>query len=513
MDKKIIVVCIACMCMSNARAQTIESDTVCVFDSMGQQNYADSVAHAVCYNDTEQKPQLIKALGEVVATDLFIHGLCRIVLNKPYSHTSLHTIHENLRTTPMWDNDPFNINHIGHPFQGSMHFNCARTNGFNFWQSIPFSLTGSYLWELTCESDPPSLNDLVTTTISGACIGEVTYRLSGCILKDRDRGVTRFLRETAAAIINPIRGFNRLVSGKAWHVRRSVGTSSHNYSNCNCDYESEDEHSGERFSLTLGDRYLSHSGKLNDGRHNPFAAIYMEYGIAADGENHSRPYDFFTLDAEISLSKNQPLLSRMHITGRLLSRQQGTYGELGLYQHFSYYEAHIKDKQAPSPFPYGEMASVGPGFIWAHPSLTHKISMDQRVFFSGIVMGAIKSDHYSYDERKYNFGSGFSTATQSRLYLYGIGGIDLQTHYMHLFTWKGYETKNLENVDSKHVNVQGDRSHSRLLSIRLNTYVHIAETLALKIDATYTTRHTSYKYFPKCHANSYEYRVALSWLF
>lgn len=487
------------MCLAHVKAVALESDSVCMNDTLERFFNADELAPYGKIETDTLKPRPWIALGEVAATDLLNHGICRFILDEPYAHTSLHSIHDNLRSKPKWDNDFFYLNHMGHPYQGNLYFNAARSNGLSFWQSVPYAFAGSILWEMACETEPPAINDLVTTTFSGACIGEVANRLSGCILKDSDRGAKRFVREAAAALINPLQGFNRLVSGRMWKVRRLS--------------PEEAEGNNAKFTVTLGDRYLTHTGQLDDGRQNAFVAFSMEYGTAADGENHSRPYDYFTFDTELSLSPNQPLMSRMHITGRLLSRQQGSHGEIGLYQHFRYDEARLEDKQVESPFPIGEMVSVGPGAIWVWPHLFPKVSMDQHVFVNGVAMGAIESDYYSFGDRTYNLGSGFSASTRSRLDWQNVGSIELQTRYLHLFTWKGYEKKDLTDVDPLTLNAQGDHSNARLFSARLKAAIHMTKTLALSLDATYTTRHTHYKYFPNRQADGYEYRAALSWVF
>src|SRR3569833_3006343 len=62
-----------------------------------------------------------------------------------------------------WDNDEFQTNQIGHPFHGSIFFNSFRSNGYNFWQSVPASFAGSYVWETLGETQAPSINDFINT--------------------------------------------------------------------------------------------------------------------------------------------------------------------------------------------------------------------------------------------------------------------------------------------------------------------------------------------------------------
>ena len=49
--------------------------------------------------------------------------------------TDGHSIWRNLRTEPQFDADPFSINQIGHPYQGSIYYGLARSAGLSYWES------------------------------------------------------------------------------------------------------------------------------------------------------------------------------------------------------------------------------------------------------------------------------------------------------------------------------------------------------------------------------------------
>jgi len=70
------------------------------------------------------------------------------------------------------------------------------------------------MWELLGESWAPSPNDLLNTSLGGIALGEMTYRLSSLTLDNTATGIERTAREALATLINPIRGFNRLIEGK-----------------------------------------------------------------------------------------------------------------------------------------------------------------------------------------------------------------------------------------------------------------------------------------------------------
>lgn len=45
----------------------------------------------------------------------------------------------------VWDNDAMGTNMFMHPYHGSLYFNSARSNGYNFWQSGFFAFGGSFM--------------------------------------------------------------------------------------------------------------------------------------------------------------------------------------------------------------------------------------------------------------------------------------------------------------------------------------------------------------------------------
>jgi hypothetical protein len=126
--------------------------------------------------------------------------------------TDADAIWRNLRTAPKFDRDPFSINQLGHPYQGSIYHGAARSAGLTYWESLLYTLAGSFLWETAGETTGPSLNDHVTTGIGGTFVGEALFRMSSLLLEG---GGPRpgFWREVGAAVISPPAGFNRLAFG------------------------------------------------------------------------------------------------------------------------------------------------------------------------------------------------------------------------------------------------------------------------------------------------------------
>jgi len=77
------------------------------------------------------------------------------------------SIRRNLKSGWSSDRDPFTINQLGHPYQGSMYHGFARSAGFNYWESAAYTFAGSAMWEIAGETTHPSINDQIATGIGG----------------------------------------------------------------------------------------------------------------------------------------------------------------------------------------------------------------------------------------------------------------------------------------------------------------------------------------------------------
>src|SRR5262249_8744648 len=138
---------------------------------------------------------ILVPIFEVPATNGLIWSFDRYVAQEPFSHISADTVHNNFKNGWAWDTDDFPTNFSLHPYSGSAYFNTARSNGYGFYESAPFVLGGSLMWEMFMEKTKPSYNDLINTTASGIFLGEVLYRLSSSFLDDRTTGGQRVFRE------------------------------------------------------------------------------------------------------------------------------------------------------------------------------------------------------------------------------------------------------------------------------------------------------------------------------
>ncbi len=444
------------------------------------------------------------AAAEVVGINAFVMCFDRFVLDAEYAKINLHTIHNNLKTGFVWDNDQFSTNLFSHPYHGGLYFNAARSNGLDFWQSAPYAFGGSLMWETVCETEPPAINDLMATTIGGIAIGEVTYRVSDLIYDDSKRGMARFWREFLGTVVCPIRGLNRIIRGEAWRVRRDGGGLYHDY-----------DRLPVGLTLSAGMRYLADDNALFRGETNPYVNVSLIYGDPYD-ETTNRPYDYFTADVTFGMSSNQPLISRVHLLGQLWSAPvysaNGMQAEFGLFQHFNYYDSQpVKDGTSLVPFRISEAASVGPGLLYHFPAVGNLARLEQRIFLSGILLGGSLSDYYAVIDRDYNMGSGYSMKVHTLMDFGRYGSFFLGADLYNIYTWKGYESQDLRTVNPLYLNAQGDKGNALLFVLTPRLQLALTDNLSLDLSASYYFRETHYSYHDDVRARTFTTQIGLAW--
>ncbi len=336
--------------------------------------------------------------------------------DKDWAPITRSTLKDNLRHGFEWDQDILQTNFFGHPYHGSLQFNSARGAGLSFWESAAYTLAGSMTWELFAEREKPSLNDLAVTTLGGVMLGEIMHRLSSQILDDsEDEG--RLSRELMAAAVNPMRGFDRLTTGRAWRnghrpVRRPV-----------------------RIALEFGVDRVSmeqEKGELTSSRPAVLLAVDVEYGtlLPAPGERQLGAFDYFELYAATNLFNSQ--LSGAHV-----------------YSHGLLYGVSLPLSVEPRPLQDNDVFGFGMSYEYVgtnfatysgigigpvnHLVLRLNSGRSLRLSVGGDlvpVLGASSTEARSGD-RDYNFASGFSPWSGLELRLGKFGEIGLQMrHYI-----------------------------------------------------------------------------------
>ncbi len=433
-----------------------------------------------------------RALFETVGMNLSLWAVDRYLLKGQYAYISFKTIAENFRHGFEWDNDHLSTNMFAHPYNGSIYYNAGRSNGFNYWQSTLFAIGGSAMWELFMEREYPSTNDIIATPIGGAAIGEVFYRASDLLVDDRTGGMDRVGREIGIFIIDPMRGFNRLISGRSW--RRSTT-------------------SGRHFGIPpikievgIGPRVLMFHDEDMQAKFGATAIIDVEYGDRYESRSH-KPYDYFKVLVELDAIKTQPILNRFEIKGRLLSRDiidtETTDLSVGMYQHFDYFDSDTitlknpRNKLDPCVVPYklGTPASAGVGLLYRNLAIP-EVSIEGYAHLNAVALAGILSDYYRYYHRNYNWASGgslklgFTVDMPSRRWK-----VEWANKFYTLYTWNGWR----RDVDytippaERPMNIQGDKSLAFFNYMETRVSYNLKEHLWLTLGADWYSRTTHYK--------------------
>lgn len=445
-----------------------------------------------------------KAAVETFGINMIIWGFDRFVAQEDWARINIHTMKDNFRTGPIWDTDKFSTNLIAHPYHGSLYFNAARSNGMNFWQSIPYSLGGSLMWEFFMEAEPPSINDILATSFGGIELGEITYRLSDIFLDDRTSGRERIWREILAGIVSPVRGLNRVISGDAWRKTSNKGRSLPSVP--------------INFVVNSGVRFLAEQEQSKRGTTSMHLSFRLDYGNPFH-DDYYLPYEWFRLRAGVDLFSTQPFLSQVNAIGALWGKQVWSSGNkmltAGVFQHFDYYDSELRGNTEKTVVPYriSEAAAVGGGLIYYKEGVGHDpVDIFGELYINGVALGASVSDYLQLEERDYNLGSGYSIKAYAGLNYKKNWNFLLNLENYHIFTWKGYDPGlDFETVNLERLNVQGEESNARLTIFSTQLAYVSDKRWNVTLTNRYFSRHTRYRYYDNVPTSTYDVMLSVGY--
>jgi Domain of unknown function (DUF3943) len=230
-----------------------------------------------------------------------VYELANLVRGQVTARITPKTWWDNMENGWVWDLDDFTVNQIGHPYQGSNYFNSGRANGLSFYESAAVAAFGSSTWEYFGETNKPSLNDFINTTLGGIALGEMFHRAGWLVRNTQATGRGRLWSEIGAMALDPVTGYNRFRTGDASRVT---------------DKPADLVPSSLEGIVSAGVLWRGSQSSAFTAAGQPFLEADALYGDANTG--HSRtPYDAFSVRLRFG---GGSAFSEARVRGRLLGQ-------------------------------------------------------------------------------------------------------------------------------------------------------------------------------------------------
>ena len=414
-------------------------------------------------------------LVEIFFLNIGVWSISRYIVPQPWAVISTQTVKANFNHAFVFDSDHFSTNQLMHPYHGNTYFNFARSSGLTFWESAPYSMAGSFMWEFFMEVNYPSINDFITTTLGGIALGEMTYRLSSLIIDERKTGSERLWREIGAFLLAPTRGINRLFKGDVTRVRsKSI-------------YEIEPLTS----SIEVGPSFIYQGKNIYRGNGNLSLRLDMYYGNPFTDKSR-KPYDFFNFKGLFSIG-TQPLISQVSVYGLLFGKNYKYKADqkllIGMFQHFDYYNNT-----------YYEIAanSLGGGIVYKFPTVSD-VTFESSLHIAGIVLGGGNNvpEAYKYEAdgtayRDYNFGMGFANKFETYLGFRNQGYLFLGLYNFMIYT------------------IDGADGNDNLIVFSPRVGIKLTKSTDIGFEVNYYRRASRYKKLDDVTRNVYELKLFIA---
>ncbi len=396
------------------------------------------------------------------------------LMGTDWAYIGANTIKENMKTGFVWDHDDWAMNQWGHPLHGGQFFNAARTNGYDFWGSIPITMASSMTWELFMEAEPPSINDLISTTVGGVYMGETAYRISSMILDNTATGSERTFREIGAFFVNPIRGFNRLVTGKT------------SGAGLNPEDRMPDSLGGH---LSLGTNRVADGTDLGNAENAFLFKGSFLYGALFDDLADPDPFDYFSIRAVLNLYGKFPFIHEVTGTGLLFGRKfdhgQDNRSLYGVFQDYDFFDNKV--------YQFGGQ-SVGGG-IFSNFNADSPLQVLTGAQLNWVILGGANVGFETAKGREYNYNTG------AKLKLFGM--LDHKKYGAFALRYWIYWFHTISGIDGN--------EYIHWAQAQLNPRIY--KKWGLGLEYTYYMRDSYLHGYPESHLNNVELRTYVSYRF
>ncbi|MGZ3926007.1 MAG: DUF3943 domain-containing protein [Mucilaginibacter sp.] len=348
-----------------------------------------------------------------------------------------------------WDDDGFTTNQLGHPTHGSIFFNAFRANGYSFWQSVPASFAGSYIWETAAEKQSFSPNDVINTGFGGVVLGEMLHHLSNKIINNRSRGFKRQASEVLGLIINPADGLNRIIDGR-WG---RIGPNS-----------AEADSTKIHAAFDAGMRRFRVNNK--DGHFGWYGSMRLMFGTPF--ENYKVPFGVISVNTEFG-KDDSTILNTLNVYGSLNGWRVGLTDNS---RHIALLTANY-NYICNQAFSYsGQSVNLN---LFSEFGLTSKLKINTVIGAGPIILAAVPHA-YLYKSRYYDYCTGV-----------GYNGslmINLSNKYFYSINYRGGWVKT----------ISGNASHYFLHAITSELRFKMIDNLSICAEPGYFTLVSDYKH-------------------
>jgi len=415
----------------------------------------------------------LRATGELILINAVMTLSGRVLFPAPNNavfKVSIKSIHENMKGGWTWDDNAFSTNNFRHPYMGALYYNAGRDNGYSFFGSSMWAWLGSWLYEYTGETHLPALNDWYNTAMGGVVVGEVLHRFSVMVTDNTATGSGRTWREIGGFLVNPARGFNRLVTGAAF-------TPHANPEDRTPDRAGGDFRIGVR---TLGDEHVWDASSSK-----AFIDFNFEYGDVFD--KREKPFDHFIFGAGLNFKNTPHGIGRIPIL-ELFAATEISHSEHAEHLIASYLHFDYVDNEA---YTYGG-TSVSTSLI---SKMRSSMGLTGRAWLDALVipLGASKADYSSISGRDYDYGPGLGVKFAAGV---GRGGYE--------YVRAGYESFFIRVVSGIPANTYVDLAWIRAI-------IPLREGFGIGVDYSLYTSHHKYESLPATYARNPEIRVSMGW--